>query len=53
MEPLNKDQTIRFQLAVACQGRWASIESLEAQYQWVMGPKQSIMPVSKFELVKQ
>lgn len=49
--PLSVEQQLRFQLA----GRVPvnNIEDADKVFQWVMGPKQPILPVSTFEVVKK
>lgn len=48
-DALSKDQTVRFQLAMG--GKYTE-DQLEKVFQWVMGPKQTILPVNRFEVVK-
>lgn len=35
------------------QGIEQGLKTLDALYDWVRGPRQTILPVSKFEVVKQ
>ena len=39
--PLNKEQTIRFQIAMQMTGK--TVDELDAVYAWVMGPKQTLL----------
>lgn len=47
--PLNKEQSIRFQIAMKLD---KPVEDLEAIYNWIMGPKQTVIPASAFTVVK-
>lgn len=49
--PLTPEQQVRFQLAAS--GKYPDTAALETVFQWVMGSKQTIIPVNKFEVVKQ
>lgn len=45
-----QEQTVRLNLALQMQNR--SIEELEEIFQWIMGPKQTILPVSSVKVIQ-
>jgi hypothetical protein len=49
--PLSLEQQVRLQIALAY--KETNPEALDGIYTWVMGSKSSILPVTKFEVVKQ
>lgn len=50
MDPKVQEQTIRLNLAMQLKDK--TVEELEAVFQWVLGPKSTILPATNITVLK-